>query len=131
MAQAAFKEGDSQSPPIPAVTPTGFARSVAETLPGAVRRIVQALRPERMVLFGSYAYGHPTPDSDVDLLVILRTSAPPTERYLAVSRLLRPRPFPADVLVKQPREIERALRSGDFFIREILTRGRVLYERDH
>ena len=84
------------------------------------RRLVSKLCPERIILFGSYAYGRPTPDSDVDLLVILETDASTTERYLAVSRLLYPRPFPVDILVRTPREIEQALKAGDFFIREIV-----------
>lgn len=75
--------------------------------------------------------GRPTPDSDVDLLVILETDASTTERYLAVSRLLYPRPFPVDILVRTPREIEQALKAGDFFIREIVSQGRVLYERSN
>ncbi len=106
-------------------------RPVSETLPEAVQRIVQALQPEKIILFGSYAYGTPTPDSDVDLLVVMETAAPATERYLAVCRLLRPRPFPVDILVKTPQEIEQSLKKGDFFIKEIVTRGKVLYERRH
>ena len=112
------------------ITSTGWPSPVAETLPAAVQRIADALRPEKIILFGSYAYGTPTPDSDVDLLVIMETTAPHVERYLSVSRLLRPRLFPVDILVRTPDEIERALRSGDFFIQEILSRGRVLYERN-
>lgn len=81
------------------------------------------------MLFGSYAYGVPTGDSDVDLLVILDTHAPRRERSWLVSRLLIPRPFPVDILVKTPQEIEQALASGDFFIQEIMARGKVLYER--
>jgi predicted nucleotidyltransferase len=80
-------------------------------------------------LFGSYAYGTPTPDSDVDLLIILETTASAKERYLAVSDLLYPRPFPVDILVKTPQEIDHALKRNDFFIKELLTRGKVLYER--
>ena len=113
-----------------AVTPTGFSAPVAERLPGAVRRIVEALNPERIVLFGSYAYGTPTPDSDVDLLVVLDTFAPPAERYIAVSRLLRPRPFPVDILVKSPEEIRAAHEAGDPFIREIVSCGQILYVRE-
>ena len=112
------------------IAPTGWPSPVAEALPAAVQRIAEALHPKKIILFGSYAYGTPTSDSDVDLLVIMETSAPHVERYLAVCRLLRPRPFPVDILVRTPVEIERALGSGDFFIQEILSRGRVLYERN-
>jgi predicted nucleotidyltransferase len=91
---------------------------------------VDELSPEKIILFGSYAYGSPTPHSDVDLLVILKTNASPKERSWNVSRLLLPRPFPVDILVKTPREIEKALKSGDFFLQEVLSRGKVLYERN-
>jgi uncharacterized protein len=113
------------------IKPTGWPSPVAEELPAAVQRIAQALQPQKIILFGSYAYGTPTPDSDVDLLVIMETTASPKERYLAVCRLLRPRPFPVDILVRTPAEIQHAVRSGDFFIKEILSRGRVLYERNN
>jgi predicted nucleotidyltransferase len=112
-------------------TPRGFPNPVAEALPEAVARLAAELNPEQVILFGSHAYGTPTPDSDVDLLVILDTDASATERYLAVSRLLYPRPFPADILVRTPAEIEKALNANDFFIREIVSQGRVLYERTH
>ena len=111
------------------VTPTGFSSPVSDALPNAVSRIVQTLHPDKIVLFGSYAYGKPTPDSDVDLLVVMETDKPRAERYLEVSRLLVPRPFPVDILVRTPDEITAALEAGDFFIAEILSRGRVLYDR--
>ncbi len=111
------------------VQPPGFAPVTAKALDEIVRRIVTSLRPEKIILFGSYGYGKPTNDSDVDLLVIMETSGRPADRYLAVSRLLRPRPFPLDILVKTPIEIAQALEKNDFFIREIVTRGQVLYER--
>ncbi len=108
-------------------TTPDFQVAVSEELPRAVQRIVNALHPEKIILFGSYAYGVPTYDSDVDLLVIMETEAKPSERYLAVSRLLRPRQFPVDILVRTPTEIGQALESGDFFVEEILSRGRVLH----
>jgi predicted nucleotidyltransferase len=111
------------------ITPTGCERPVSETLPKAVRRIARTLRPAKIILFGSYAYGTPTQDSDVDLLVVMNTTASSKDRHLAVCRLLRPRPFPVDILVKTPQEIKRALDRGDFFIQEIVTQGRVLYEQ--
>lgn len=111
------------------VRPVGFP-PVAETLPGAIERIVSHLNPEKIILFGSYAYGNPTPDSDVDLLVIMITKAKEIDRYVAVSNLLYPRQFPVDILVKTPREIEKeSQKKGNFFLREILTKGKVLYER--
>lgn len=111
------------------VAPTGFGAPVAQRLPEAIRRIVEALHPEKIILFGSYARGNPTPDSDVDLLVIMETDLPVTERFLQVSNLLYPRPFPVDILVKTPQEFENAILSSDTFIREIVSQGRVLYEQ--
>lgn len=110
------------------IRPVGFP-PVAETLPKAVERIAQALKPEKIILFGSYAYGNPTPDSDVDLLVIMEINKPRKEHVVDVSLLLYPRLFPVDILVKTPEEIEESLKKRDFFIREIVTKGQVLYER--
>jgi len=114
---------------IPAITPIGSDAPVSKTLPIAVRRIARELRPQKIILFGSYAYGNPSPDSDVDLLVVMKTKASSAERSWAVSRLLIPRPFPVDILVRTPHEIKYALNSRDFFIQEIVSQGQVLYER--
>ncbi len=114
----------------PQTIPMGLKVPVGKSLRPAVQKIVDELNPEKIILFGSYAYGRPTPHSDVDLLVVLKTKASLKERSWKVSRLLLPRPFPVDILVKTPKEIEKALKSGDFFLREILTRGKVLYERN-
>jgi predicted nucleotidyltransferase len=114
---------------IPAITPTGSQAPVSKTLPEAVKRIASEIKPEKIILFGSYAYGTPTPDSDVDLLVIWDTLVSGKDRYLRVSTLIVPRPFAVDILVRTPREIKHALQKGDFFIEEITSRGRVLYER--
>src|SRR6266542_1150786 len=104
------------------VHPTGFP-PVSTTLPQAIKRIVSELKPEKIILFGSYAYGNPTPDSDGDLLVIMDTKASYKERYLAVARLLRPRSFPVDIIVKTSKEIEKALKTNSFFTKEIYTKG--------
>ena len=116
------------TPLVAGVQPPGFTPVTEEVLEEIVRRIVTALHPEKIVLFGSYACGRPSEDSDVDLLVILETQARPVDRYLAVSRLLRPRPYPLDILVKTPAEIHQGVEQGNAFLREILTQGRVLYE---
>jgi len=113
------------------MNPTGFP-PVAETLPEAIDRIVASLKPEKIVLFGSYASGKPTHDSDVDLLIIMETNGKRKEKLRAVSMLLYPRKFPVDIIIKTPKEVENALKGGKdngFFIREIIKKGKVLYER--
>ena len=103
---------------------------IAETLPAALENLIAQVQPLKIILFGSYAYGDPTPDSDVDLLVIVdgRQGETRRERYLRVALALRPRRFPADIIVHTPEEIEERL-PHSFFLREILTRGIVIYER--
>jgi predicted nucleotidyltransferase len=117
------------TPVVAGVQPPGFAPVTEEALQEIVHRLVTGLHPHKIILFGSYVYGTPTADSDVDLLVIVDTQARPVDRYLRVSRLLRPRPFPLDLLVKTREEIEQALARDDTFMREITAQGRVLYER--
>jgi len=112
-----------------AIVPIGCDQPVSKTLPEAVQHIVQTLNPEKIILFGSYAEGTPSEDSDVDLLVIMETDASSKDRSWAVSRLLLPRPFPVDILVKTPQEIDLAVQRGDFFIKDVISRGKVLYER--
>lgn len=94
----------------------------------AARRIGRQMRPRKVILFGSYAAGHPTAESDVDFLVIMPSRQRPAARAAAVSRLLDPRPFAVDILVRTPQEIARRLAMGDSFIEEILQHGKVLYE---
>ena len=102
---------------------------IAQELPRAVERIVHALHPEKIILFGSFAYGKPTYDSDVDLLVIWDTDQSRNERHWAVAQHLIPRVFALDLLVRTPDEIKTSLAKGDFFVEEIVTQGKILYER--
>lgn len=102
---------------------------VEDKLQEVTKRIVEAFNPQWIIVFGSHAYGQPTPDSDVDLLIVMESNERPATRAMQVSKLLRPRPFPVDILVRTPQEIQQRLEMGDYFIREIMERGRVLYER--
>lgn len=111
------------------VQPKGFAPVTSELLHSIVQRIVTGLHPQKIVLFGSYACGSPAPDSDLDILVIMKTTDRPAERVLAISRLLSPRPFPMDILVRTPDEIAEAIEQDDPFIQEILSQGKVLYDQ--
>lgn len=102
---------------------------IEDRLEDVKERIVEVFDPHRIILFGSHVYGQPTPDSDVDLLIVMESDERPAVRAARVSRLLRPRPFPMDILVRTPEEIQQRLEIGDYFVREILERGKVLYER--
>ena len=90
-------------------------------------RIVREFRPQKVILFGSYAYGRPTPDSDVDLLVIMPLQGRATDQAIAISSRLDHR-FPIDLLVRSPEEVRRRLGLNDFFLLEITQKGKVLYE---
>lgn len=95
-------------------------------------QIVKEFQPERIILFGSYAYGKPTVDSDVDLLVVMpvRNEAvreKAVEIYIAIDKA-KAAPFSFDLLVRTPKQILRRIAIHDFFIREICEKGKVLYE---
>jgi predicted nucleotidyltransferase len=92
-----------------------------------VDRVVQRFRPTAVILFGSYAYGHPTEDSDVDLMVVIPHRGP-SARVATEIRLACPRSFPMDLIVRSPAELHRRLRSGDSFLRDVTSRGIVLHE---
>ena len=99
-------------------------------LAGIVQRIVKRFRVEKIVLFGSYAKGAPNPDSDVDLLVVMESKEPMSQRIRRVTEVAKVRFLPMDILVRTPAEIDERLAKGDFFIAEILNQGKVLYQRN-
>ena len=94
------------------------------------KRIVSEYQPEKIILFGSYAYGNPTEDSDVDLLIIKNTDKRPIDRWIEVKKLLRgaTQNLPVSPLVYTEEEIRTRNAIKDFFIEEIFERGEVLYE---
>lgn len=97
----------------------------------AARKIAEAVRPEKVILFGSYAYGVPTKDSDVDFLIVhpARTRSQRIEIAIKASNALEPRPFPVDLLVRSADKIQERVKMGDYFLREISQRGQVVYEQ--
>lgn len=90
-------------------------------------RIAREFQPERIILFGSYAYGTPTEDSDVDLLVILPFEGKGAWKSLEILQKTNPN-FAVDLLARTPEEIDRRLGWNDYFLREIIEKGKVLYE---
>ena len=89
--------------------------------------VARRFRPRRIILFGSYAYGKPTEDSDVDLMVLMPRSRSKGRMSLKIRQALD-YDFPLDLLVRTPAEVRQRLRWGDCFIQEVLSRGKVLYE---
>src|SRR5262249_53583245 len=92
------------------------------------RAIADEFHPDRIILFGSYAYGTPHADSDVDLLVVM----PARNRHSQAVRILwrLSAPFPLDLLVRTPKEISWRLKEGESFTTTIVSQGKVLYEKD-
>lgn len=90
--------------------------------------IAREFHPLKIVLFGSYAYGHPTEDSDADLLVVMDIPEDQTRRQAVAIRQRIPRRFRMDLIVRTPRELAFRVAHNDWFYREILERGMVLYE---
>ncbi len=95
----------------------------------AALKSAREVNPDKIILFGSFAYGKPTPDSDVDLLVIMESDESIHARSVRISKILSPRPFPVDLIVRTPAELQERLAMGDSFMEEITTKGKILYER--
>ena len=94
-----------------------------------VEKIKQGYQPEKIILFGSYAYGTPQRDSDIDLLIIKETAERPIDRRVEVSRMVSDpnRLIPFEPMVLTPAELEKRIQVGDQFVQEILKKGEVLY----
>jgi len=110
-------------PPLPAL-PAGVPSYQAE-LADVVARIARRFDPVRIILFGSRAYGHPRPESDVDLMVVMETPLSPSEQAAQIRQEIG-RPFPLDVHVRTPDRIRLGLREHDFFIEDVM-RGITVY----
>ena len=91
------------------------------------REVVERFRPEKVILFGSYAYGTPHADSDVDILVIMPARNQRSQSYKI--RLAFSAPFALDLLVRTPEEMRWRLREGDLFHTEIVSKGKILHEK--
>ena len=95
----------------------------------AVRRIVAALQPERIYLYGSHAYGQPHQDSDVDLLVVITQSTLPTCKYAVEAyRALRGLFLPAEIKVVTREEFEQRTQWFSSIERVVQEKGEALYE---
>jgi uncharacterized protein len=110
---------DKQGVVIPATTLEGI-RNVT-------RQIVQQFHPQKVILFGSYAYGQPTEDSDVDLLVVMDTDESPLHVAAKIAAAIE-HPFPLDIVVRTPGEFASAVHRQGVFATGVATKGITLYE---
>jgi uncharacterized protein len=90
------------------------------------RAVAEQFRPDKIILFGSHAYGTPHADSDVDLLVVMRCRNQ-IDQALRILNALEP-PFYVDLIVRTPANLDWRLAEGESFHSEIVTKGKILYE---
>ena len=93
-------------------------------------RIAAEFKPERIILFGSYAYGTPTADSDVDLLVVMPFEGDSVYKAVEIRGVVHA-DFPVDLLVRTPAQVEQRIAWNDWFMREIVEKGKVVYAATH
>ena len=94
------------------------------------KKIVETFRPQKVILFGSHAYGVPHSDSDIDLLVVMPFSGRGHEQAIKIRRALDST-VPLDLLVRTPEQVKERVEMEDFFMREIVEQGKVLYEENN
>lgn len=98
-----------------------------EVIAEIARLIVEHFHPQKIILFGSYAYGSPRPESDVDLLVVMDTPLRTIQQAQKIRQQLDPL-FGLDLVVYTPENLAKRLAWGDTFLKEIMAMGKVLYE---
>ena len=105
----------------------GISPATLEDIRRVTRQIVHQFHPQKVVLFGSYAYGQPTEDSDVDLLVVMDIEEPPLHAAAKIAATIE-HPFPLDIVVRAPAEFAAAVQRKGVFATEVATKGVTLYE---
>ena len=90
-------------------------------------KIAREFKPEKIILFGSYAWGKPNTDSDIDLFIIKKTKKRRIDRARLVHKIIWGSGFPIDLLVYTPEEVKRRLDLEDFFIEDVIYKGKILY----
>lgn len=100
-----------------------------ETIRALAEHIAAQFNPEKIILFGSHAYGIPSAWSDVDFLVIMDAPRGELETAVEISKSLPELRFGVDIIVRPKETFEKRIELGDWFLTEIREKGKVLYER--
>lgn len=111
------------------LTPVPLKSLTKKALSEIVAKIVNHFQPDKIILFGSHAWGAPTTYSDVDILVIMDVEGSPIRKEAQISKVARLKLVPMDIIVRTPEQIQYRLKIGDPFIGRIMREGEVLYER--
>ena len=98
-----------------------------ETIQSLSASIAREFKPDYIILFGSYAYGTPDEDSDVDLLIVMPFEGKPIRKAIEIVNKVRP-VIPLDLLVRTPEQVQERIANNDWFMREIIEKGRKLYD---
>ncbi len=94
------------------------------------RQIVENFQPQKIILFGSHAYGKPNADSDVDLLVVMPFKGREIYQAIEIRKKIKTN-VPLDLLVRTAEQVRTRIEMGDFFMREINEKGKILYTADN
>ncbi len=103
--------------------------NLTDRIPEITRRIIETSHPEKIILFGSYARGNFTTDSDLDLLVIVPGIKRLRQESIRVRRALRGLLTPVDIIIATPEQIKRLGKTNGLIYQSALNEGKVLYER--
>ena len=94
-----------------------------------VQQIVEKFKPQKIILFGSYARGNPRPESDVDMLVVMDTPIKDVQQAIQICQQIEYR-FGLDLIVHTSKYLAERLKMGDWFLHDVIKEGKVIYE-DH
>lgn len=96
-----------------------------------IKKITAEFKPEKIILFGSWAWGKPEPDSDVDMLIVKKSSKPRAEREYELRSLLFPPEIPLDIIVYTPEELKQKIENDrNLFLKDIVNNGLTLYDNN-
>jgi len=112
----------------------GGDKKVRQYIKDLCEQIVRAADPQKIILFGSYAYGKPTEDSDIDLLVVMPVKGHPAYKAAEIRTKIREKietSMALDLLVRSPEFVAERIKLDDMFMREITEHGKVIYEAEY
>jgi len=105
-------------------------RTYEKAIPKIKDKIVKEIKPEKIILFGSYAWGKPNEDSDIDLFIIKNTKEKPIDRARKIREIIFDSGVPIDVLVYTPEEMKKSINENrNLFIEDIARNGKIIYEK--